>query len=594
MPNPDGSPTREELIAANPGLAIGGMSAPVPAPISPLQEDLLGRLEANPNGRIAPLTQAQALGLNSGSIAPRQPEAAPTGKMVPEYNSAGEQIGTKPEVAGPALFQNPFAARATPPVPSGGRVGVENQPKAPAAKPAEGGPITYQGSGGKPPEAPAGPSGFFVPAGAGAKGKPGNPFANQIRAIDESKTQNMLMRGLLLDDARATQQQMAQQVAELQAMQGQHEAAAEEHKKKVENAEAIYSRVLEDAPNDSIDANHWWGERSTGQSLALMIGAGLAGFAAGFSGRGGNEVIDQINRQVEQDIAVQKANIANRREGYNAKVAGAKTTYEMIRAGVQDDEAAAALTKAWVFDRMALEAKQRAAASQDLNVQQNAQQFIDGLNMQKAQLQDKALASMMAGNGGFDRAKFLARKDEYMKMNVPSDQAEMQAARDLGLTNRNVGVVQKGEEGGKGSPAERQFKIDAQNKAYEQMHRNPVVRDNADTSEKIAAFLHIPSALAPETAKHKGQIESVNMQANAPIMGAFKDNEGRIPPAVVDALHNTDISINDPPEVKAALLEAKRQIPNTMAQFLPGVTPQNPGSGGQNLMNQVRGYKPIQ
>src|SRR6266850_5083283 len=171
MPNPDGSPTLQELLAANPGMSPGGMSPPVTAQPS-LQDDLLARLDANPNGKIAPLTPGQEGGHSDrySAISPRQPESVVTGKMVPVYNAGGSQIGTEPETINPPLFQNPFAPRATPPVPSGGPIGSEAPLKDQLTGKPHGGAINYAPTGtGATAPAPGtqGGNGFFVPAGAG-------------------------------------------------------------------------------------------------------------------------------------------------------------------------------------------------------------------------------------------------------------------------------------------------------------------------------------------------------------------------------------------------------------------------------------------
>lgn len=579
---------REELLALNPGLAPGGMSAPVTAQPS-LQDDLLGRLDANPNGQIAPLTQAQALGLNRGSIAPPQPEAAPTGNMIPEYNSAGEQIGVKPEVTGPALFQNPFAKQATPPVPSGGKIGSENaKPVATPAANEGGAAITYkprtEGAEGKGSAA----SNFYIPAGVGAGGggKPSNPYANQLAALDKDKTQNMLLQGLRLDDARMQQEGAAADVNTIEAMQAEQQRQADEHAKKIDRAKETYQRVLEDAPHESIDADRWWGSRSAGQSIALILGAGLAGFAAGFNGRGGNEVIDQINREVDRDIMVQKENIANKKETHAEQVKGAETVYGMIRQGVQDDQAAAELTKAWTLDRMAAEAKQRAALSQNVAMQADAEAFRSAADMKIAELKDKAASAMAAKGAGFDRKLYMQTKQFYIDKGATNEQADAMALHDMGIVNAgNPNFVKEGKAG---ESAKTQAQSDEYNAQIGAAMKDPVL-DKLGYGTAIGA--KFGQRIAPESSLTEQELQGLNTRIMQGLLKTAKDAEGKPNVAMIERYEDRfSIKPTDTKEIALAKIRGIADTVNAIARQEGAAAP-TPGTKPTSLLESVRGAK---
>lgn len=65
--------------------------------------------------------------------------------------------------------------------------------------------------------------------------------------------------------------------------------------------------------NTSIDQNQWWGSRSDSQKGVAYIGAFLGGGLSVFNG-GKNDFTDFMQQQIGQNLEVQKANLANRKD----------------------------------------------------------------------------------------------------------------------------------------------------------------------------------------------------------------------------------------------------------------------------------------
>ena len=86
-------------------------------------------------------------------------------------------------------------------------------------------------------------------------------------------------------------------------------------------AQAATEQLATDAvklANTEVDPDRWWHSRSTGQKIAGYIAAIVGGFAANNNG-GRNIGLEAINREIDNDIDAQKANIANRRQGLDLR-----------------------------------------------------------------------------------------------------------------------------------------------------------------------------------------------------------------------------------------------------------------------------------
>lgn len=91
----------------------------------------------------------------------------------------------------------------------------------------------------------------------------------------------------------------ASREAEVQAKMAAHEARADA-------ARAEVAAMKE-------DPDRWWGSRSTGQKIGLVLSAALSGFVQGFRGQAGpNPTIALINEAIDRDIISQRASIAKK------------------------------------------------------------------------------------------------------------------------------------------------------------------------------------------------------------------------------------------------------------------------------------------
>jgi len=199
---------------------------------------------------------------------------------------------------------------------------------------------------------------------------------------------------------------------------------------------------------------------------------------------------------------------------------------------------------------------------------------------------------MAAKGAGFDRKLYIDLKQKYLDKGATNEQADAMTLHDMGVVNAGNPNFAKSGSGKEDlhSAESRQYKINAINQSFDAALKNPAIEEGGLTESALSA-LHVPGRIAPDTAKLKQRLGSINMQTGAAIMGMFKDNEGRIPPPVVEALHDSDMSVDDSPEIRRAKIEARRDIPNTMAQWLPGVTSPKQANA-PSLIESIRGAKP--
>jgi hypothetical protein len=535
MPNANGMPTLQEQLAAQGIVAPAGAPTPTAVTPPPGSNDPLARLEAaeyqdwnratgnvNANGDILPRS-----GPVASPIAPPQPTATPTGRMVPIYNAGGDKIGEKPEMAGAPLFQNPLAS---PPPTFNATTGQPMAP--PTAEPAApSGPATVHYA----PTTPNGglqqqmAGGFYAPAGAGkgGGGPAANPYSNELKALAEARAGAAKNRELELGASERERAGVGQEASQLEKMRNEFVTKQEAQSAKLNQAADSYQKLLQEAPEESIDSHRWWNSRSTGQQiLAALIGMS-GGISQGLRGGGPNEGVEAINGFIQRDIEEQKHNIALRRENRAAKVEGAKTAYEMLRSQVHDDQAATELAHAWALDRMAVEGKQRALLSGDVATQERWQQAEDALKMQSAQLQDKAAQRLMAGGAGFDRAKFISQKNFYVDKGYLPDEAERMAARDLGVAQ--LPNAQTGKAGGAGDKT-----AEARTEAQGLLSSLAGISPEAATKGTSfgAAAAHLPGWVpgVQEARRNVSVREAANVQMMQAAGAAWKMTTGGVEP----------------------------------------------------------------
>ena len=116
-----------------------------------------------------------------------------------------------------------------------------------------------------------------------------------------------------LDGAVKEQQRIAKQAVTIQQKNQEQVAeamkAADDKIAEVSKANSSDSKDTANQKAGVIDPNRFWNDKSTPEKIFTHVRILLSGIGGGMTGRGGNLVLDQINKTIDNDIAAQKANI---------------------------------------------------------------------------------------------------------------------------------------------------------------------------------------------------------------------------------------------------------------------------------------------
>lgn len=340
----------EQTIDRGPEPGIGelidermrGMSFPqaLPAaPLSPVQriQDPGAALRALPGAMIAPF---RAL---APTPAPRAPAAAmnqaAAATLHPVETARRELAGS-----GTATIPETTVKGAPEQVTDLGDI---DQPAGGAARP-----------GVWAPQAPAGPTIFGSVGGGGGKTTPGGMqlvarTTTKSRDVDDAKKEFAIAAKEGEAAATASEQIMkneAQQgFARAQAATGAAQRAAAEgraleaqrtgeYNKRVARADAAERDY---ARSSSIDPDHFWNSRSTGQQLAAIFGMVAGGILQGIRG-GENPAMTMINQAIDRDMRAQQQNrehLGKSAEMQRASLGDLLKQHEQQRKSEEEDRA---------------------------------------------------------------------------------------------------------------------------------------------------------------------------------------------------------------------------------------------------------------
>lgn len=265
------------------------------------------------------------------------PTTAPGTRMVPAYNSAGEQIGMKPEAP---TFVNRLAGDPSPPpgsVPlAPGTIG----PPAPPGMEA-GGPITTT-TGPQP--------GMSSPLGAGAAhrltdadiyAKYGIPdpeqHAREKAAAIATHGEYTKAGDIQAGFSGRIERLMKDTGNEQLAYRDQVQRAYDVRKEREEKAIAGMDKLSEDARNMKIDPSRAFSDMSGAQKFSAALALAFGGALQGLKG-GENPGMVALNKVIDNDINAQRTAIAQA----NGRVEDARGIYSMLRERGLSDEAAKA------------------------------------------------------------------------------------------------------------------------------------------------------------------------------------------------------------------------------------------------------------
>lgn len=181
---------------------------------------------------------------------------------------------------------------------------------------------------------------------------PADPFGTQatydaaLRGIGEQKAG-------MAQEAAATGQlgnQQAQVLGNAIEQQKTQQQQYQDHYNDLENERQAFQR---DIQNNLIDPNHYLNSKDTGQKIATGIGLIISGMGAG-AGKQPNMAMEFLNRQINNDIEAQKANLGARQNLLSANL----RQFGNLRDATE-------MTRVMQTDIVANQLKQKAAAMQD-------------------------------------------------------------------------------------------------------------------------------------------------------------------------------------------------------------------------------------
>lgn len=138
---------------------------------------------------------------------------------------------------------------------------------------------------------------------AAGSGAARGPYADEIQAATD-----LHLAGLANEATAKAAQAKANEVA-TQAYMQQAQQITDRYTKQFDDMQARAESVRQSILNNPVDANKLWNDSSTAGQMATLVGMALGGLAGAQSGRGGNPVMDLVNRTIDRDLAAQEANL---------------------------------------------------------------------------------------------------------------------------------------------------------------------------------------------------------------------------------------------------------------------------------------------
>lgn len=197
------------------------------------------------------------------------------------------------------------------------------------------------------PAQPVTPADAFKAAQARYAGTPVGLAAEELGLQKEAALADLETERAGMGYDIAAQERYNQAAAKAEQVDAEQQARWERMRTEFDQAQAKRLRDMEDLKTEiaatKIDPQNYWAKGSGfGQALSLLAVA-LGGFAEGYSGgRLKNTALDQLNRNIDQDIEAQKANLATKR----GALAESQNIYGLARQKFGDDQSAMDYTRA--------------------------------------------------------------------------------------------------------------------------------------------------------------------------------------------------------------------------------------------------------
>ena len=205
----------------------------------------------------------------------------------------------------------------------------------------------------------------------------------------------------LAGDAR-----QAEVLREQNAIEATYQAAREERMRELHERtkqyEAKVAQTLADHDKMQVDPNRWMSSRTAGQRVLLTIGA----FLSGFGGEGGsNQVLDLINKRIDNDIRAQVDN----RDAKLKQASATQALYKDYLATFRDHEeallATATTAKLGIAKQAMAQALEVGSPEQIARAEELHAKLLEQQAGQYAQLAQQRAAAAARGSGGPAKGK---------------------------------------------------------------------------------------------------------------------------------------------------------------------------------------------
>ena len=205
------------------------------------------------------------------------------------------------------------------------------------------------------------------------------------------------------DELRLSQEQAAQRRFD------EFEQKEQSRQDKMREATEKYNKVSDELMNSKIDPNRFMNSKTTGNKIAIAIGVLL-------TGQQRNGVFEMLDKAVDRDINMQKADFARRG-------AAANNAYSRLRQTYGDERTADLATRAWSLDLMKMKVQKFASRTKTADQRLRAEGMIADLNAKKVDLISKVAAASAK------KTSFSAKQAESAKFGRQMQESEAELGK---------------------------------------------------------------------------------------------------------------------------------------------------------------------
>jgi len=337
------------------------------------------------------------------------------------------------------------------------------------------------------------------------------------------------------------------------------------------------NREADELSRARVDSRRLFANQTTGDKVTAFLMSMAGGFSNwGSPGSNHNPYVEGINRLVQQDIDDQKGAIENRKASIVAK----RGLLGDMQKLYGDREAARLATEAHMKESIANRYEEitarygadRAQAQGDATIAQLRKEAAEARftanEMVWNRLQSERAAATHAPAAQANKAS--ERRWELLKEQNKEAYAALKQAQadgtapppwalralsldpeDAPKANPAGGTLTKEQRGKMAMEKEEKTRsADAQDAQIDRMLQSPVVTGPTRGAALPGVGTGIGQRIAPGSAQDLADIQSINADINAMGGKAIKDNEGRVPPVMLEQLHNFNLAPGDTPEMK--------------------------------------------